>query len=324
MAKNDHSARHRLQQALSRLQTKFSSTPLNPSEQVYLENLLKHGDEVSLERAHSTLSHEHLFPPDANTIHPPALQRRDSHLQQELFTRHHAGRRPSRLLIQHQNSILDDGVEEQPFLILGQSEHPVATPPLLEALLQFVPEPSQHFWLKYSHEQGSNLWKHCRACTQVCIILETTDRLVFGAYFSSQSSFLFRLRHARSTDWDWQEAWQKETELQVFPCMQSEPAVHVSEEGTWTWGQGTLQEGDSPHYGAGLVIDASLRSGSTSTCATFGSPCLVNESVGGATFEIAAMEVWTLTSHVTVPEAEQAEVQSMFGGTKTVLQAFKE
>jgi hypothetical protein len=69
---------------------------------------------------------------------------------------------------------------------------------------------------------------------------------------------------------------------------------------------------EGEHYGHALAIDPSLRTGSTSTSETFGNPCLVRPDRRGEAFEIANLEVWTLTPLGTVADAEHAELERLF------------
>jgi TLD len=82
------------------------------------------------------------------------------------------------------------------FAILGTAAddascHPhVLSPPLMESLLEFVPETlsDYHFWIKYSLvRDGANLYtllRHVRASTRSILAIETTDGQVFGAFTS--------------------------------------------------------------------------------------------------------------------------------------------
>jgi hypothetical protein len=69
---------------------------------------------------------------------------------------------------------------------------------------------------------------------------------------------------------------------------------------------------DGEHYGYALAIDPALRSGSTSTSETFGNPCLIRSGMRGETFELANLEIWTLTTRSTVADAENAELKRLF------------
>ena len=55
-----------------------------------------------------------------------------------------------------------------------------------------------------------------------------------------------------------------------------------------------------------------MTSGSTSSSETFGSPCLIERESRGKIFEVANVELWSLTPHDTVEEADQAEMKILF------------
>ena len=74
----------------------------------------------------------------------------------------------------------------------------------------------------------------------------------------------------------------------------------------------TSHGGGSKHYGHGLYLQADLLRGSTSTSETFGNPCLVNDTLRGARFDVENVEVWTLTPHDTVEQAQDSELSSLF------------
>lgn len=69
------------------------------------------------------------------------------------------------------------------------------------------------------------------------------------------------------------------------------------------------------HYGHALSISPDLRTGSTSTSETFGNPCLVKGEWRGAQFDIANLELWTLTVHPNVGAAEHSALSALFRGT---------
>jgi hypothetical protein len=66
------------------------------------------------------------------------------------------------------------------------------------------------------------------------------------------------------------------------------------------------------HYGYALYLDKDLKSGTTSSSETFGNPCLLDGTQRGARFNVANIEVWTLTPHTTVADAEQSELSNLF------------
>jgi TLD len=66
------------------------------------------------------------------------------------------------------------------------------------------------------------------------------------------------------------------------------------------------------HLGHALALAPDLLTGSTSTSETFGNPCLTNEALRGESFDIVNLEVWTLTPHCTIAEAEKRELSRLF------------
>lgn len=64
--------------------------------------------------------------------------------------------------------------------------------------------------------------------------------------------------------------------------------------------------------GFGIGIDEFLARGTTSPCATFRNPSLLNKLGETETFEIANLEVWTLTPGWNVDSAEKLEMTKYF------------
>lgn len=279
---------------------------------------------------------------------------------------------------------------QSPFRILGTSAddvscHPhVLSPPLMEALLEFMPETlssDYHFWLKYSMvRDGGGLFqlvKHVRTSQHTLLAIETTDGHVFGAFtlhpwrlsnqfYGSSNSFLWRLRHSRMTaaasaaasTTDQQqhqqqqqhvpssllEQAQMETELDIFPVSTKYATTGIQgchlQHGL-ALGKSHLNDLDdegvpilssSPLSSYALFLRPDLRVGHTSASEAFGNPCLIEHIIGSSGdsstgdaassdshahraqsfFEVANIEVWTLTPFNTEAEAEQAELSSFF------------
>jgi hypothetical protein len=74
----------------------------------------------------------------------------------------------------------------------------------------------------------------------------------------------------------------------------------------------TLTKGRSQRFGFGLSVDKFMRRGSSSPCATYRNPCLVDGGPNGKAFEIVNLEVWTLTPCMTVDVAEKLEMTNFF------------
>eukprot|EP00977_Amphora_coffeiformis_P001984 scaffold375_cov157-Amphora_coffeaeformis.AAC.4 len=231
-----------------------------------------------------------------------------------------------------------------PFRILGTSAndascHPhVLSPPLMEALLNFVPETlsNNNFWLKYSVvRDGANLLtmlRHVRSSTATLLAIETTEGHVFGSFtaeawrlaqgwYGTREAFLWKMRRTRAQDIAttpasiYQQAMQ-ESEIQVFPYRTGSMAVQYCSKECLMLGRGEVLQPNNQksgkHYGHGLYLEANLMKGSTSTSETFGNPCLVDDSLRGSRFQVANMEIWTLTPHATINEAQRSEFASLF------------
>ena len=233
-----------------------------------------------------------------------------------------------------------------PFRILGTTAddvscHPhVLSPPLMESLLAFVPEPfsQQNFWLKYSLvRDGSNMWnflRQVRASEVTFLAIETVDGHVFGSFTcqawrlsqgwygrqTGEAAFLWKMRRSRDVDpvsvaRSIVEQVNKESEIQVFPYREGNAAVQYCSPKQLMLGQGELLPRDDlkgKHYGHALYLDGSLLKGSTSNSETFGNPCLISPDERGAVFEISNLEVWTLTSHSDIESAQQSELSQLF------------
>ncbi|CAB9524948.1 Oxidation resistance protein 1 [Seminavis robusta] len=241
------------------------------------------------------------------------------------------------------------------FAILGTAADDVSciphvlSPPLMESLLEFVPETlsDYHFWIKYSLvRDGANLYtllRHVRASTRSILAIETTDGQVFGAFtskpwrlleskelprtgedevaneaapkgedsfFGSQDTFLWKMRQSRFES----QALVRSATVEQAILMESELAVYPFT------GANNFVQHCTPSDGIGLGdnasairLDPSLRTGSTAASETFGNPCLLDpKEETSRSFEVANLEVWTLTPHDTVKEAEQTELKAFF------------
>jgi hypothetical protein len=231
-----------------------------------------------------------------------------------------------------------------PFLILGTSAgdascHPhVLSPPLMEALLNFVPKTlsTDNFWLKYSLVRDGGglqtLLRHVRSSTTTFLAIETTEGHVFGSFtvqpwrlsqgwYGTREAFLWKMRRSRAQSTAtspasmYQQAMQ-ESEVQVFPYRSGSMAVQYCSKEQLMLGKGEVLQPSilkgGKHYGHGLLLEASLLRGTTSTSETFGNPCLTDDSLRGSRFEVANLECWTLTPHRTITEAQRSEFASLF------------
>ena len=227
--------------------------------------------------------------------------------------------------------------------------HPhVLSPPLMDSLLNFVPESlaDQNFWLRFSLvRDGANLEilkRYVRAAPNTILAIETSNGDVFGAftsspwrqspsYFGSGQAFLWKMRYNRMTPChSLFEQAHLESEVDVFfysglndyvqLCTADKIAVGGGEldtTGKEEHGNDVaaapyvyLEEGE--HYGFGIAIADDLLHGTSSPCATFRNPCLVNHSSRGEVFEIVNLEVWSFTPCESVDAAERLEMTKFF------------
>lgn len=234
------------------------------------------------------------------------------------------------------------------FRILGTSAndtkaHPhVLSPPLMDALMSFIPQEleNQNYWLKYSlirdGSSMSTLKHYVRASSNTILAIETTSGHVFGAFTTSpwrtqfgffgkgEGSFLWRMRHNRHSEChSLFEQAQLETEIDVFAYSGENKLVQRCSHNEIAIGGGNINAGivsddddDSVEMGDtagfGIAIDEFLARGTTSPCATFRNPSLLHNLGEAETFEIANLEVWSLTPAWDVNQAEKLEMTKYF------------
>jgi len=236
-----------------------------------------------------------------------------------------------------------------PFQILGTSAddvhaHPhVLSPPLMESLQNFFPYAltNDNFWMKFSLlRDGASLYsllQHIRGAAYTIIAVETTNGKVFGSfttqpwrkgwnYFGNGESFLWRMRQSRLTPCaSIIDQAVLESELDVYPATGANDYYQLCTSDKIAIGGGGMMdsehinEDDEMAYssvggGFGFSIDYDLLTGSSSPCTTFNNPCLCNRKAGAAgdVFQIANLEVWTLTPCSTLKEAEKLELGKLF------------
>ena len=225
----------------------------------------------------------------------------------------------------------DDTAEAKTDSIKSGPPVPVATP-----------LSSYNFWLKYSLvRDGPGLWtflRQVRASALCVLAIETTEGHVLGAFtsqpwrlskgwYGSKDTFLWKMRRSRLETAGKSIVQQicQESEIQVYPYRTGHVAVQYCSKKCLMLGQGEViaapkkhnPEKPRPtnvgkHYGYALYLDKNLTSGTTSSSETFGNPCLLDPTQRGAKFSVANIEVWTLTPHSTVADAEQSELSNLF------------
>jgi len=238
------------------------------------------------------------------------------------------------------------GGDSLPFFILGTNADDLAakphvlSPPLMESLQNFLPLriSEDNFWLKYSLIRDGaslqSLLQYVRGSRNTIIAIESVDGDVFGSYTSSSwkksteyygsgESFLWRMRKPRSTAChSIIDQAHLESELDVFPWTGNNDMVQLVKSGNLILGGGEIDIEVLPpspkgwsiaarNLGFGLSLDSDLLNGSSSPCDTFGNPSLAQNSEDGI-FEIANLEVWTLTPSNNEENAEKIEHSAFF------------
>ena len=226
------------------------------------------------------------------------------------------------------------------FKILGTSaddkqSHPhVLSPPLMDSLMTFLPAAikNQNYWLKYSLvRDGASLAilrRYVRGARRTILAIETTDGHVFGSFTSTNwryersgfygtgESFLWRMRHSRKTKCSslFDQA-QLESEVDVYVCTHENEMIQLSTDEMIAVGGGEVEsdtdssvEQRSNRFGFGLSIDDFMLHGTSSPCATYRNPCLVDGGSKDKPFRIANVEVWTFTPCTNVADAERLEM----------------
>jgi len=195
------------------------------------------------------------------------------------------------------------------------------------------------------------LLQQVRGARYTLLALETVDGEVLGCFtstcwkrqhnfFGSGEAFLWRMRQPRRTSSSRSilDQAQLESELDVYPwsgknyCTQLLHAdrlalgageVDLSSSSSSSGGGGYSGNNDDvvtrrppttaafSNGGFGLSLDADLLQGSTSSCATFSNAPLAQLCEDGV-FEVANLEVWTLTPCFSEEEALKLELSNLF------------
>jgi hypothetical protein len=176
--------------------------------------------------------------------------------------------------------------------------------------------------------------QYARGTKYSILAIETVDGEVFGAftgepwrknwnYFGSGESFLWRMRHSRKEkSHSIIDQAHLESEIDVFPYTGENDCIQLCTHDKIAVGGGAGSpkfEKDSQNslvkdheWGFGLTVQSDMLTGTSSPCATFGSPALSNEHPDGSVFEIINLELWTLTPCYGLEEAEKLELGKLF------------
>jgi len=220
-----------------------------------------------------------------------------------------------------------------PFYIMGQSSETrpnVLTPLVLEALRGFLPfvVSEENFYLKFSLiRDGASLdtLLHLVRASKFTIIgVETMDGDIFGSFtgspwrkrkdwYGTGESFLWRLKQSLRGDSSNDKGHHQ---MEIYPYTGMDNQVQYSTDRALAVGGGDWSEQECPYSGEprgiGLRVDQHLAVGETNSCATFANPRLCDHAKTNNEFEIANMEVWTMTPCVSLEEAKKLELHKLF------------
>lgn len=236
---------------------------------------------------------------------------------------------------------LSDDTIPSGFHILGTSaddksaQPHVLSPPLLDSLMNFLPDSimGENYWLRFSLVRDGasmeTMKRYIRAAENTILAIETPDGQVFGCYCSSPwqnhhsffghpPAFVWRMRYSRRTkSASLFEQAKLESEIDVFMASPGDPEqpIQVCRHDMLGVGGDDASIEDSilnSRAGFALCIDEYLMEGTTSYSATFHNPSLCGSGDKPQVFEIANLEVWSLTPGLDVYTAERLEMRKFF------------
>lgn len=242
-----------------------------------------------------------------------------------------------------------DDSDRDTFKILGTSADDISaqphvlSPPLMESLLNFVPEhlSSENLWLKYSLvRDGASLdtfRNYLKAAQYTIIAIQTTSGDVFGSftsslwqehhgYFGSGEAFVWKMKtnrfHPCSSLY---EQAHIESEIEVFPFTGLNSCVQLLEHDRIALGGGEIEQNLNNEFttevfteeqrlglGFAFVLHDDLQRGTSGRSATFCNPVLMERVEDGGVFEVQNIEAWTFTPCLSVESAEELELKKHF------------
>jgi hypothetical protein len=175
-----------------------------------------------------------------------------------------------------------------------------------------------------------------RASKYTILAIETPKGEVFGSftsspwrnnygYYGSLPAFVWKLRHSRRTKCaSLFDRAQLESEVDVFMACRLEERIQVCRHDILAVGGDEdlprIESFENLHealaqgaqYGFAFGLQDDLTRGTTSHCKTFLSPPLCGKGVKTETFEVANLEVWSLTPGFDIDTAEKLEMTKFF------------
>lgn len=191
---------------------------------------------------------------------------------------------------------------------------------LLSSCIKFV--------LLFQGASLGTLLSKVRGSHRTILAVETLDGEVFGSftstpwrihtgYFGSGESFLWRLKSPRFIPSRTMAAESRlESDVEVYFFTGFDDYVQICSHDRIGIGGGEWKSGESPYpnepNGVAILLKEYMDTGSSFTCSTFANPTLAKKTKRGGNFQIANVEVWTLTPFSTMKEAEAAESRRLF------------
>jgi len=217
----------------------------------------------------------------------------------------------------------------------------ILSPYMMDALRKHMPfvVSEDNFWLKYSMTRNGAsmrmLLKQVRSSARTVIAVETFDGNVFGSFTSSPwrangrkfygsgETFLWKLKKCRYTPCETvEDQVALEKEIEVFKWSGKNYNIQAlinHNSNLMIGGGGDEQENDptsSPiddeGNGSGLIINSDMEGGTSDSCTTYNSPTLNDTDSKESLFQIANIEVWTLTPVSSLDQAQQLELGRQF------------
>jgi hypothetical protein len=212
----------------------------------------------------------------------------------------------------------------------------VLTSSIMDSLQYYLPytKRGEMFWLKYSMVRDGasmqTMLHKTRSSDYTILAVETLDGEVFGAfvgkpwqiasaYYGSQESCLWRLRGKRTQSNRQSRAAKAnfEGDIEVFRFAGQNSNIQLCNTDRLAVGGGSpddasvlsenLSHVNFTEWGFGLAFGEDLQQGTSSPCITFESPALSTIHQDGSRFEVANLEIWTLTPCSNLADAKWME-----------------